>query len=205
MPRVLLSASNENEVIQKAVSILLNGGTVAYSTETIYGLGAKYDDEQAVKRLYELKNRPRAKAMPLIIGSVEQLAMLTQCVNDAAFDLISRFWPGPLTLIFRARDGLNSYITSDSKVAVRIPGESFALHLVRFAGFPITATSANISGKPPAHNADMVADYFPEGLALIVDGGESQIALPSTIVDVTEKSPLVLREGAIKSSWLFSK
>jgi L-threonylcarbamoyladenylate synthase len=205
MSTVKLSPSNADEIIQRAISILLNSGTIAYPTETIYGLGAKYDDEQAVKRLYALKNRPREKTIPIIIGNVEQLTLLAEYVNDTAADLISRFWPGPLTLLLRARDGLNSYITSDRKVAVRIPGESFALQLVRSAGFPITATSANISGKPPALNAAMVADYFAAGLDLIVDGSESKNILPSTIVDVTGETPIVLREGALKLTRLFTQ
>jgi L-threonylcarbamoyladenylate synthase len=203
MSTAILSVENTDKIIQRAISILLNGGALAYPTETIYGLGAKYDDEPAVKRLYDLKNRPREKTIPLLVGSVEQLSVLAEYVNDTAADLISRFWPGPLTLILRARDGLSSYITSDGRVAVRIPGESFALQLVRSAGFPITATSANISGRPPARNAGMVASYFSAGLDLIIDGGESQTALPSTIVDVTEETAIVLREGAIKLSQLF--
>ena len=204
MSSLKLSTSNSDEIIQHAISVLLKGGAIAYPTETLYGLGAKYDDEQAVKRLYELKKRPREKTIPIIIGSAEQLSLLAESVNDAAADLISRFWPGPLTLILRARAGLNSFIISDGKIAVRVPGESFALRLVRAAGFPLTATSANISGKPPAHNAGMVTDYFGSGLDLVVDGGESPSTLPSTIVDVTKETPVLLREGAIKPSLLFS-
>ncbi len=182
---------------------MMNGGIISYPTETIYGLGATYDNENALKRLYGLKQRPYEKTVPIIIGSIEQLSLLAEVVNDTAADLISRFWPGPLTLIFRARSGLNGYVTSNRKVAVRIPGASFALDLVRAAGFPIIATSANISGLPPARNAAMVADYFADNLDLIVDGGESPTAVPSTLVDVTDNTPIIVREGAIKNSLLF--
>jgi len=182
---------------------MTNGGTIGYPTETMYGLGAKYDDENALKRLYGLKQRPLEKTVPIIIGSVQQLSLLAEFVNSTAADLISRFWPGPLTLIFHARSGLNRYITSNRKVAVRIPGASFALDLVRAACFPITATSANISGLPPARNTAMIADYFADSLDLIVDGGESPTAVPSTLVDVTDDTPVVIREGAIKTSLLF--
>jgi L-threonylcarbamoyladenylate synthase len=182
---------------------MMNGGTIAYPTETIYGLGAKYDDENALKRLYGVKQRPREKTVPIMIGSIDQLPLLAEDVSNTAADLIARFWPGPLTLIFRARSGLNSYITSNGKVAVRIPGASFALDLVRAASFPITATSANISGLPPARTAAMIAAYFADTLDLIIDGGESPTAVPSTLADVTDTTPVVLREGAIKTSLLF--
>ena len=199
-----LTDADTDQIIESAISVLSNGGIVAYPTETLYGLGAKYDDEQAVKRLFGLKKRPMDKTVPIIIGSIEQLPLLAERVNNAAADLISRFWPGPLTLIFHARRGLNRYITSDRKVAVRIPGDSFALHLVRSAGFPITATSANISGMPPARNVAMIFSFFNKGIDLIVDGGEAQTIVPSTIVDVTEDTPIILREGALKLSRIFT-
>jgi L-threonylcarbamoyladenylate synthase len=200
---VKLTDANTDELIQQAISIMMNGGTIAYPTETIYGLGAKYDDKNALKKLYALKQRPLEKTFPIIIGSVEQLSLLAEDVNNTATDLITRFWPGPLTLIFRAKSGLNSYITSNGKVAVRIPGASFALDLVRAAPFPITATSANISGLPPARTAAMIADYFTDNLDLIIDGGDSPMVVPSTLVDVTENTALILREGAINTSRLY--
>jgi L-threonylcarbamoyladenylate synthase len=205
MISVKLTNTNADEIIRRAISMIMNGGVISYPTETIYGLGAKYDDENALKRLYGLKQRPHEKTVPIIIGSVEQLSLLTEFVNNTAADLISRFWPGPLTLIFRARSGLNGYVTSNRKVAVRIPGASFALDLVRAACFPITATSANISGLPPAHNAAMITDYFADNLDLIIDGGESPTAVPSTLVDVTDIAPIIIREGAIKTSLLFAR
>ena len=200
-----LSNTDTDEIIKSAISVLSSGGIVAYPTETLYGLGVKYDDEQALKRLFGLKKRPMDKTVPIIIGSVEQLSVLAECVNNTAADLIARFWPGPLTLIFRAQSGLNTYITSGRKVAVRIPGESFALRLVRSAGFPITATSANISGMPPARNAAMISGCFNEGIDLVVDGGGAQTIVPSTIVDVTESAPVILREGALNLSLLFTR
>jgi len=203
MQALKLSAGNEDEIIRQSISVLQDGGIVAYPTDTLYGLGAKYDNEQTLKRLYDIKNRPDEKAIPIIIGDPEQISLLAKPVSKAAADLISRFWPGPLTLILHAIEGLNRFIVAGSRIAVRVPGESFALRLVRAAGFPITATSANISGKPPARNSGMAIDYFGAALDLVVDGGESSITLPSTIVDVTGKCPVVLREGAIKASMLF--
>ncbi len=177
--------------------ILRQGGVIAYPTETFYGLGAKYDIEPALQRLYDIKKRPRKMALPVIIGDIQQLAMLTECVSDKAGALISRFWPGPLTLLFKARSGLSDFIVAENKVAVRMPGESFALSLARASGFPVTATSANISGMPPGKNIQMVVTYFNDTLDLILDGGELESILPSTIVDATGPELTVLRKGLV--------
>lgn len=194
---IKLTDENLGEVITKAIAVLKNGGIVAYPTETFYGLGAKYDMDSALERLYEIKKRPKEKAMPLIIGNREELSFITDSVNEQANDLMDRFWPGPLTILFRARPSLSEYIVSESKVAVRIPGESFALRLAKTAGFPITSTSANISGMPPADSASLVFDYFGGEVDLIIDGGKTKGRLPSTIVDITGDLPKIIRHGSI--------
>ena len=187
------------ESSHKAVEILLSGGIVAFPTETFYALGAKFDLEDSLKNLYAIKQRPFEKAIPLIIGHRELLSMITSSVNRSAVSLMYRFWPGPLTLIFPALENLSDYITAGTHtVAVRIPGESFALRLARSAQFPLTATSANISGSPPACNAETVIKYFNGTLDLIIDGGKTPGGSPSTIVDVTGETVRILREGIIK-------
>ena len=205
MPTLYLSTENTDRLIAQAVSSLLDGGIIAYPTETLYGLGARYNNEQALTRLYELKRRPHEKTIPIIIGGVEHLSLLVNSVSETAADLIQNFWPGPLTLVFDARSGLSSYITCADKIAVRIPGESFALDLVRAAGFPITATSANISGLPAARDVSMISEYFNDRLDLVIDGGTSRNTQPSTIVDVTRQTAVVLREGAISASRIFTR
>ncbi len=177
--------------------ILRQGGIIAYPTETYYGLGVKYDILQALQRLYDIKRRPTDMAMPLIIGDMKQLLMLTERITDEAAALIGKFWPGPLTLLFEARSDLPDFITAGNKVAVRMPGESFALSLARVAGFPLTATSANISGMPPGKNIPMVMNYFNDAFDLVIDGGESESMLPSTIVDATGPELSVLRLGLV--------
>lgn len=194
---IKLTDENLGEIINKAVAILKNGGIIAYPTETFYGLGAKYDIDSALKRLYEIKNRPTEKAMPLIIGSKNDLSLITDAVTASAIELMDKFWPGPLTILFHALPCLSEYIVSENKVAVRIPGESFALRLVMAAGFPITSTSANISGAPPADNASMVFEYFGENVDLIIDGGKTKGGLPSTIVDISDGILKIIRHGAV--------
>jgi L-threonylcarbamoyladenylate synthase len=197
---VLIYATNNNsdQVLQSAVTILKNGGLIAYPTETFYGLGAKFDMENSLKKLYEIKKRPLEKAMPLIIGDKALLDMVAADINRAARLLIDKFWPGPLTLILPAKENLSRFLTAATlSVAVRIPGESCALHLAKMCNFPITATSANPSGKPPAQDAETVLRYFEGKIDLIIDGGPAPGGFPSTIVDVTQNEIKIQREGAL--------
>jgi L-threonylcarbamoyladenylate synthase len=193
------------EVLHHAVEILQNGGIIAFPTETFYGLGVKFSLEDSLKKLYKIKKRPKEKAMPLIIGNKDLLPVVTSYVNSIAIILMKKFWPGPLTLIFPAKENLSDYITAGTrKVAVRIPGESFALHLAKSTSFPITATSANPSGTVSARDAETVVRYFGDKIDLLIDGGITSGGLPSTIVDITENKINIIREGAIKKQLLAS-
>lgn len=200
---IKINDKNLSEVLERAVEILNNGGIVAYPTETFYGLGVKFDNEASLRKLYELKKRPKEKPMPLIIGSRASLSMIAVFVNEIAESLMDKFWPGPLTLLLKAKKGLSPYLTADTgRITVRIPGESAALYLVREAGFPITATSANPSGMPPAEDADAVIRYFGEKIDMVIDGGRTAGGLPSTIVDAAGESIKIVREGVIPRSIL---
>ena len=140
--------------------------------------------------------------MPLIIGGIDMLQQIAlddwlRHMPAQAKALMERFWPGPLTLLIPAKKELSEYLTAGTgKVAVRVPGDSFALHLAQRAGFPFTATSANISGMPPADNADSVIKYFRDGIDLLIDGGKTSGGLPSTIVDVSDDKLRIVRKGA---------
>lgn len=198
MTVIKISTARREEATARASEIIRKGGIAAFPTETFYGLGVRFDNEKALERLYELKHRPKEKAMPVIIGSREELKIITSSLPPSAERLIERFWPGPLTILLNASDGLSEFITSGTgKAAVRIPGDSFALDLVRSIGFPITATSANISGMPPADNPQDVMKYFPAGLDILIDGGKTPGGEASTIVDVTMEKPMIVRYGKI--------
>ncbi len=191
-------------VLLKAVDVLKSGGIIAYPTETFYGLGVKFDLEGPLERLYAIKQRPQAKAMPLIIGNSGLLPSVTDSISIAAKSLMNRFWPGPLTLIFPAKENLSQFITAGTgKVAVRVPGESFALALAEITGFPITATSANPSGLPPANDAETVMHYFGADVDLIINAGPTPGGIPSTIVDTTGDTIEIVREGIIRSTIIF--
>jgi L-threonylcarbamoyladenylate synthase len=192
--------AEEGCALRSAGETLRGGGGVAFPTETFYGLGVKFDIESALERLFALKGRPVEKAVSLIIGNADDLPVLANedAVTPRARRLIERYWPGPLTLIFDAREGVSHYLTTRGTVAVRVPGESFALRLTREAGFPVTATSANPAGMAPPVDAGTVGEYFGRGVDLLVDGGRTGGGRPSTIADVTGGEIKVIRHGAVR-------
>jgi L-threonylcarbamoyladenylate synthase len=204
MIRIHLREDTLDEALSTATTMLLGGEIIAYPTETFYGLGVKFDLSGSLKKLYEVKKRPEEKAMPLMLGERTSLSLIVSSgwlehIPLAAVSLMDRFWPGPLTLLLPAKEGLSEYLTARTgKIAVRIPGESFALRLAKRAGFPITATSANLSNMPPAGNGAEVIRYFAGEIALLIDGGPTPGGLPSTIVDASEKRIRIIREGAVR-------
>ncbi len=147
--------------------------------------------------LFALKGRLREKPFPLIIGEAGKLSLIATDLWPVALRLAREFWPGPLTLLLGARAGLSELISRDGKVAVRVPGPSFALELAKNFYLPVTATSANPSGLAPAASARGVQDYFGDGVDLVADGGTAPGGPPSTIVDTAGGKMQVLREGAI--------
>lgn len=203
MLRIFISKINREHVLEQTVEALKKGSIVAYPTETFYGLGVKFDREDSLKKLCGIKKRAGDKAMPLIFGDRKLLPYATKSPNQKALLLMEEFWPGPLTLILHAKKSISRYITAGTgRVAVRIPGTSFALSLAQKANFFITATSANLSGMIPAQDADAVARYFGDRIDIVIDGGPTPGGLPSTIVDVTGGGIRILREGAISKELL---
>ncbi|MDA8077631.1 MAG: L-threonylcarbamoyladenylate synthase [Nitrospiraceae bacterium] len=190
--------SGRQAAVTKARDMITAGGVIAFPTETFYGIGVRYDDADALQRLYALKRRSADKALPLIIGSRDLLPLVSCAADPLALLLAERFWPGPLTILMGARRDLPDLITAGTgKVAVRIPGPSFALDLVRSLPFPITATSANISGSPPASDPEDVLRYFDGMLDMLIDAGTAPGGRPSTIIEVIEGKIALLREGAV--------
>ncbi|MCB7128255.1 MAG: L-threonylcarbamoyladenylate synthase [Candidatus Brocadiales bacterium] len=175
--------------INKAAAALRKGELVAFPTETVYGIGANARDRDAVATLYDVKHRPRGKEFAHLISSPDDIRNLVENVPVYATILMKEFWPGPLTIVFSN--------TGKSDIGIRFPGHKVAQDLVRQAGVPLVATSANVSGNPPATDAQKVREYFSGKVAIILDGGPSTIKTPSTVVKVSQDSCVVLREGAI--------
>ena len=182
----------------KASEVIAKGGVIAFRTDTFYGLGANPFNPLAVARVRELKGREDDKPILLLISDRDQVERLIVDPSEAFTRAAEEFWPGPLTIIGAAVAALPEAITAGTgTVGIRLPGEEQVRELVRECGGVVTATSANPSGREPARSANEVADYFPVGLDLIIDGGEVQVTEPSTVLDALN-SPRVVREGAVK-------
>lgn len=188
----------DKEAVKEAGRILKSGGLVAFPTETVYGLGANGLDADAAAKIYAAKGRPSDNPLILHITCMEELAPLAAEIPDEAKVLAEAFWPGPMTMIFKKTD-LVPYGTTGSldTVAVRMPSHSVAREIIKAAGVPIAAPSANTSGRPSPTKASHVIEDMDGKIEMIVDGGEVGIGLESTIIDVSEGMPTILRPGYI--------
>jgi len=181
--------------------IVREGGVIAFRTDTFYGLGADPFNAAAVARIRELKGREDDKPILLLISDPHEVERLISDPSKHFQDLAAKFWPGPLTIVGKANTDLPEAITAGTgTVGVRLPADLSVRDLVRECGGALTATSANPAGRDPARSAEEVLNYFPEGLDLIVDGGQVTAIEPSTVVDATVSPPRVIREGAIRAS-----
>jgi L-threonylcarbamoyladenylate synthase len=189
--------------VQAAIETLHHGGVAAFPTDTLYGLGADYASPSAVQRVIDIKGRSSAAGLPLLLSGVGQLPLVTRDIPETVWPLVERFWPGPLTLIVSRSVNVSDLVTGGrSTVAVRVPDHPVAQALAQGLGRPITGTSANLTGHPPATSAGEVRDQLGGSLDLIVDGGESPLGLPSTILDVTGPGLKIVRIGAVSLSYI---
>lgn len=196
MSCLILKADPEG--IEKASVIILNGGVVAFPTETFYGLGADAFNERALRRIFEIKGREGNKPLLLLLAEVNWLAPLVKRIPPLAQKLMDRFWPGPLTLVFEAQTHLSPLITGNTgKVGLRISSNSLTQTLVQTIGKPITGTSANLSGKPSPTTAEEVIDALGNKVEAILDGGKTPGGIGSTVLDISGPSPLIIRQGAL--------
>ncbi len=187
------------ELIAKAARVLVSGGVVAFPTETSYGLGASIYRQEALEKIYQIKKRPKDKPLLVLIPDITYLSKLAADIPKVVDLLVERFWPGPLTLILKAKANLPwPLCASTGKIGVRISSNPWAFALVKQVGHPITATSANLSGLPPASTAKEVAEQLKDPAPdMILDGGAVPGIPPSTILDVSVDPPRLLRVGVI--------
>ena len=190
--------SDIQQQIERGISILRQGGLVAFPTDTVYGLGANANIHQAVERIYQVKERPRSMAFPLLLADTSQISGLAELVPPITWLLADKFLPGALTIVLHKSSSVPDIITAGgATVAVRIPAHPIPVALTQGLGVPIVGTSANLSGKPSALTADEVYSQFGDKIDFIVDGGRCPGGRESTVVDVTKEIPVILREGAI--------
>ena len=194
--------SPEPSLVSYAAQHIRKGEVLGMPTDTFYGLAADPFNLRAVDRVYEIKTRSRHKPLSLLIENIEQAEELARPLPPEFYALARRFWPGPLTIIVRAASKLPLKVTANTgNVALRVPNAKIPHEVVKAAGIPITATSANLSGESECTTAEAVRDQLGVRIPIIVDGGTSPREIASTIVDLTDEEARwkILREGAISS------
>ena len=178
--------------IEAAAQALRMGELVAFPTETVYGLGARRDDTKAIEQIYEVKNRPEEKWLTLMIADPEDVKKYVEHISDTAKRLMSLFWPGALAIIFPLKNG--------SDISIRLPDNEVARDLIRAVELPIVTTSANISGHPPATDAQQVLMDLGGKIHTILDGGSTRLRSPSTVLKIKEDTIEIIRHGIITES-----
>ena len=202
MPEILKADGgvSEETALSRAAEILAGGGVIAYPTETFYGLGADATNENAIRKIYDLKGRNFTNPISIIIACKENLTPLVDEVPDCALKLIKTFWPGPLTVVFKASAQISPLLTAQTgKIGIRVSSNACAMAIARKLGGPLTATSANLTGAPECSTASEVIRQIGDKIDAVVDGGKTAGGLGSTLIDVTAAPPQILREGVISS------
>ena len=193
------------EKLAEAVRVLCEGGVVAFPTETFYGLGADARNEAAVEKIFRIKGRNFRNPLSVIVANDREVIPLVEEIPAAAKILMQTFWPGPLTLIFRAAPSVSSRLTGGTgKIGIRVSSHPLAKLLAGGLGGPLTATSANLSGGPECSSADAVIRTLGDLPDAVIDGGATPEGAGSTILDVTVFPPRILREGAIPRSLILN-
>ena len=196
--KTLYLSAGDAQTAATAAGIIKNGGLVAIPTETVYGLGANGLDERAVKKIFEAQGRPQDNPLILHISGPEEMGRFCKDVPEAAYKLAAAFWPGPLTMVLPAREIVPlSTRAGLPSVGVRCPDCYITREIIRLAGVPVAAPSANISGKPSTTTAQHVLHDHDGRIDCIVDGGACRVGVESTIIDLTEDTPRLLRPGGI--------
>ena len=193
----------DEKIMKEAGALLKAGALVAFPTETVYGLGANALDEKAAAKIYAAKGRPSDNPLIVHIADMESLKLITEEIPEAAYQLADKFWPGPLTMVLKKSDAVPYGTTGGlDTVAVRMPSHPIALEMIRYGGGYIAAPSANTSGRPSPTLASHVLDDMNGIIPMILDGGAVGIGIESTIVDLTEGVPTILRPGFITKEML---
>ncbi len=179
--------------------VIKAGGVIAYPTDTFYGLGVDPRNQAAVRRLFDIKGRQTGQPILLLIKSSAEVKVWAANVTPAAEELMKNFWPGPLTLVFSAKQGVLAELTgATGTIGLRVPGNELTRKLLEFLGTALTGTSANSSGGPEPRTARDVADDIGGRIDLVLDAGMAAGGRPSTILDVSNGPPKVIRAGAVK-------
>jgi L-threonylcarbamoyladenylate synthase len=191
--------AEEPIALTHAVDVLRNNGTVAFPTDTVYGLGAMAFQSEGIERLYTIKGRRNVRAIAVLLSETEDLKKATLDPSHDAIQLANRFWPGPLTLVVPRHPDLPDLLAPNQTIGVRVPDHPIALKLLRQTG-PLAVTSANLSGEKNTHTVNEVLAQLHERVHLILDGGKTPGGMPSTVVDLTTEEFKILRTGPISKA-----
>ena len=185
-------------MLEKASELIKQGKIVVFPTETVYGMGTNGLDEDAVKKLYKVKQRPLDKPISLLVANMEMVNQIVKDITETEYKIMEQFFPGPLTIILKKKDIVPNIVTAgQDTVGVRMPSGEIARRLVEIAGVPIAAPSANISGEPSGIDIQEIKDQFAGKVDYFIDGGKSELGLASTIVQVVDEKIQILRQGSI--------
>lgn len=188
----------EDKKLKEVANIIREGGIVIFPTETVYGIGVNGLNETAIKKLYEVKQRPTNKPISLLVNSIEMIEEVARDITEIEYDLIKKFFPGPLTIVLKKKEIVPDTVTAGfDTVGIRMPENEIALKLIEYAGVPIATPSANISGRPSGTNLKEIMKDFNDKVDYFIDGGISKIGVASTIVQVINGNPYILRKGKI--------
>ena len=187
----------ENE-LNESVEVLKKGGIVIFPTETVYGIGTNALCESSVKRIYEVKERPDEKPLSIMVSNKDEISKYAIIENEIEKKIIDSFMPGPITIILKKKEGVFDYISSGKDtIGIRIPNNNIMLKLLQKAEIPIVAPSANISGRPSGIIFENILKDFSGKVDVAINGGKCEISEPSTIVQIIDNEPIILREGKI--------
>ncbi|MBI5346536.1 MAG: threonylcarbamoyl-AMP synthase [Chlamydiae bacterium] len=189
-------SSISDAVLKEIASGVQKGEIVAFPTETVYGLGASIFEEEAVKKIFTLKNRASNKGLIVHISKISDVNIVAEEIPEEFYVLAKAFFPGPLTIVLKKKKNVSSIISPDNTIAIRMPNHTTTLKLIDFVKCPIVGTSANISNESSLIDAMEVKKLFQDKIFAIIDGGISLLKLPSTILSVQGK-PQILRQGSI--------
>jgi L-threonylcarbamoyladenylate synthase len=194
-----INSKRPNEsIIARASKLISSGEIVAFPTETVYGLGANALDPLAISKIYQMKGRPSDNPLIVHIADMKTLRRLVSEISPRDMRIMKKFWPGPVTLVLKKSKIVPKITTGGlGTIAVRMPRNKIALALIKRSGFPIAAPSANISGRPSPTNASHVKDDLDGKVKMILDGGNTEIGIESTVIDMTLRTPVILRPGGI--------
>ena len=194
----------EYEKLKEMGETIQKGEIVVFPTETVYAIGTNGLDEEAIRKLYKIKQRPFDKPTSLLVSDMKMVEALVADITDKEYKLMKTFFPGPLTIILKNKNIVPNILTGNTgTIGIRMPENEIARKLIEYANVAIAAPSANIANRPSGTNIENIVNDFKETVKYYIDGGESKIGLGSTIVKIENNVPIILREGSITKEQIY--